>query len=85
MNPQELQDTVMKLKRDLEGLQAAYYQGNFLSSQDFSKYCRFNNRLKVPHYESAPSVGEVGEIIEVAGNLYICTATTPTWTLVGSQ
>lgn len=48
------------------------YRNNFSSSQDFNKFIRFNTRMKVPHYDSVPPVGEVGELIEVGGVLLIC-------------
>lgn len=87
MTPQEKQqyeDTVNALKRDIKSLQDSFYLNNFPSSQDFNKTCRFNSRLKVPHYSTAPSVDDVGEIIEVGGKLYISTAV-DTFTLCGSQ
>ena len=59
-----------------------------ISSQDFNKYSRFNTRLKVPKYSSDPTVGEVGDLIEVSGKLKICTVaslTAPTFTIVGTQ
>lgn len=81
---QNLTDQVNKLKRELESLTKTFFLNNFASSQDFNKTSRFNTRLKVPHYASAPSTKEVGEIIEVGGKLYISTAV-DTFTLVGSQ
>ena len=79
---------VAKLERDLFDLNQEVYQNNFNGSQDFNKYSRFNSRLKVPSYASNPTIGEVGEIIEVGGKLKICTVaslTAPTWTTVGTQ
>lgn len=85
MNPnQQLQDQIDLLRRDLDSLSKTYYLNNFGSHQDFNKSSSFNYRLKVPHYATAPSVNDVGEIIEVGGKLYISTAV-DTWTLVGSQ
>lgn len=86
--PDNLLARVEKLERDLFDLNAEIYQGNFNGLQDFSKFCRFNSRLKVPSYTSNPTVGEVGEIIEVGGKLRICTVsslTAPTWVTVGTQ
>ena len=87
MNPtQQLQDQVNKLQADLANLSAEFYKTNFSANQDFPKYCSFTSRLKVPHYASLPTTfGSIGDIIEVAGILYICTATTPTYTKVGLQ
>lgn len=84
MNPQVLQEQIDKLKTDLDALSSAFYRNNFYASQDFNKACRFNTSLKVPHYSSAPSTNEVGQIIEIGGKLYISTAVN-TFTLVGSQ
>lgn len=73
-----------KLRREFDELAQRYYQNNFLSRQDFNKYCSFNTTLKVPHYSATPSTKNVGEIIEVGGKLYISTAV-DTWTIVGTQ
>ena len=81
---QELRDQITGLKREIKALQDSFYLNNFPSSQDFNKACRFNSVLKVPHYSVAPSTDNVGEIIEVGGNLYISTAV-DVFTLVGSQ
>lgn len=83
-----LQEQVRRLEQDLKALNDEVYLNNFSSSQDFQKYSRFNTRLKVPHYASNPTVGEVGDVIEVSGKLLICTVaslTAPTWTVCGTQ
>ena len=72
------------LKQELEALSSEVYANNFVGSQDFNKYSRFNTRLKVPHYDITPSTCEVGEIIEVGGELQICSSAN-TWTVVGTQ
>lgn len=72
------------LRQEVESLKAELYKGNFSGSQDFNKYTRFNTRLKVPNYATAPAKCEVGEIIEVVGKLRICSAAN-TWTIVGVQ
>ncbi len=82
MNP--LQDQVNKLTSDLENLTKMFYLNNFSSHQDFNKSSAFNYRLKVPHYSTAPTSADVGEIIEVAGKLYICSSAN-TFSLVGTQ
>lgn len=81
MTPQEQIDI---LRKELDTLKQAFYLNNFYATQDFNKYSKFNTALKVPHYSSAPSVNDVGQIIEMGGKLYISTAV-DTWTLVGSQ
>lgn len=90
MDPQiqKLTQQLTDLQRRFESLASEYYATNFSSSQDFPKYSRFNTRLKVPHYASDPTVGDVGDIVEVGGKLKICTVasvTAPTWTIVGLQ
>ena len=73
-----------KLTEDLKALNDEVYANNFSSSQDFNKYSRFNTRLKVPHYDAIPTTCEIGEIIEVAGKLYVGSAIN-TFTIVGTQ
>jgi hypothetical protein len=87
---QELQEQITKLQSQLNDLSGAFYRNNFTSSQTFNKSIIFTDRLKVPHYTSAPSVGEIGDILEVGGKLYVCTtsgniASPAVFTLVGSQ
>lgn len=86
----ELQTQVTKLKSDFDNLSQIFYKNNFSNSQTFTKDAIFQTRLKVPHYSGAPAVGEVGDLIEVGGTLYICTtagdvATPATFTVVGTQ
>ena len=88
MNPeiQKLTASLETLQRDFEALNQEFHRNNFSANQDFTKYSNFTSRLKVPHYDALPTTfGEIGEIIESDGILYICTATTPTWTVVGAQ
>jgi hypothetical protein len=82
MNPinqlQDIQDTINTLKSRLTDLEASFYKNNFSSSQTFNKDCVFNSRLRVPVYDSLPTVGQVGDIVSVTdvrgdGQLYICT------------
>lgn len=87
---QELSEQVSKLRSELDNLSQNFFKNNFSSSQVFSKTSVFTDRLQVPHYASAPSVGVVGELIEVSGVLYICTtagtvASPATYTAVGTQ
>lgn len=89
MNPDKI--TIDNLVKRVEQLERGYfdlnqevYTNNFSARQDFNKYSNFTTRLKVPHYDSSPTTCEVGEIIEVGGELLICSAT-DTWTIVGVQ
>ena len=59
MNPNE---QILKVQQQLDALSQEYYRNNFSAQQDFSKFSRFNTRLKVPTYASAPSTCEVGEV-----------------------
>ncbi len=91
MNPQQLildlQDKVAKLEADLADLSGAFYKNNFTSSQSFNKDVVFNSRLRVPVFDSAPTIAEIGDLISVGGQLFICTTPSPStvFTLVGSQ
>lgn len=88
MNPketQEIKDSIVKLQSQLNDLSAQFFRNNFTSSQTFNKDSVFTSRLKVPHYSSAPTICEVGDLIEIGGKLYICTVANTTFTLVGSQ
>lgn len=78
-------EQLTKLRSDIDNLTQAFYKNNFSSSQTFTKDAIFQTRLKVPHYSSAPSVCEVGDLIEIGGKLYICTVANTTFELVGSQ
>jgi hypothetical protein len=83
MTPEEKTEMEV-LKQRFESLNAEFHLNNFEGSQDVNKYVRHNYRLKVPHYAVAPTTCEVGEVIEVAGDLQICSAT-DTWTVAGTQ
>jgi len=83
---ENLQEQITKLQSRLADLEGNFYKNNFTSSQAFNKDSVFNSRLRVPVYSSAPSVGEVGDLIAVAGKLYICTSIGPVvFSLVGTQ
>ena len=82
---QDLQNQIQKLQSDLSSLSSQFYKNNFSSSQTFNKSCVFQDRLKIPHYASAPAVSEIGDLIEVGGILYIGTAVSGTFTKVGLQ
>jgi len=68
----DLQEQINKLRKDLDDLVNEVYQNNFSAHQDYNKSVSFNTKLKIPHYDKVPLNGEVGEIIEVDGKLYIC-------------
>lgn len=89
MNPQKqidaLQEQITKFQNQVNDLSGAFYRNNFTSLQTFNKDSIFTSRLKVPHYTSAPTISEIGDLIEIGGKLYICTVANTTFTLVGSQ
>jgi uncharacterized 2Fe-2S/4Fe-4S cluster protein (DUF4445 family) len=74
MENQDIQTQINMLKASIDTLNQEVYRNNFSSHQDFNKFSNFTTRLKVPHYDSIPPVGEVGEIIEAGGALYICSS-----------
>lgn len=91
MNPnnetQVLKDMIAKLQSQVDDLSAQFYKNNFSSSQTFNKAVSFTDRLRVPVFDSAPSVGDVGDIFALAnGDLYVCIDASPvTFALVGTQ
>lgn len=76
-----IEEQILALRSDLQALNQEVYRNNFSSHQDFNKTSNFTTRLKVPHYDSLPPVGEVGEILEAGGALWICSSPN-TFTLV---
>lgn len=70
----DYQTQIDVLRADLDALNNEFYLNNFSSHQDFNKTSNFTTRLKIPHYDTVPIVGEVGEIIEVGGVLLICSS-----------
>lgn len=69
-----VEEQLQIIKSDLTALQQEVYRNNFSSHQDFNKFSNFTSRLKIPHYDSIPPVGEVGELIEAGGLLFICSS-----------
>lgn len=69
-----LEEQIAILRSDLQALNQEVYRNNFSSHQDFNKFSNFTTRLKIPHYDSVPPVGEVGELIEIGGALLICSS-----------
>jgi hypothetical protein len=71
---------------ELRNLIDEVYTNNFTSSQDFNKHSRFNSRIKVPTYGTAPAVCEVGELYvnSGTGKAYVCSSAN-TWSLIGTQ
>lgn len=80
-NDQTTEEQILALRNDLDALKQEVFRNNFSSHQDFNKFSNFTTRLKIPHYDSVPRVGETGELIEVGGALYICSSAN-TFTLV---
>lgn len=80
---QALTQQVASIQNQLDTLSAQFYKNNFTSHQDFTKGSNFTTKLKIPSYSSLPTC-EVGEIAQVGGVAYICSATN-TWTVIGSQ
>jgi len=76
-----LQEQLDALRSQVDALSTEIYRNNFSSHQDFQKFSNFATRLKIPHYDQLPPVGEVGEILELGGALYICSSAN-TFTLV---
>ncbi len=76
-----IEEQLQILRNDLINLQTEVFRNNFSSHQDFNKFSNFTTRLKIPHYDSIPPVGEVGELIEAGGALWICSSPN-TFTLV---
>lgn len=80
----DLKKRIDKLEKDLADLVSETYSNNFSALQDFNKFSRFNNRLKVPVYASDPATGEIGELICVGGKLKVCSSAN-TFTICGTQ
>lgn len=70
----DINEQLQIIRNDLANLTSEVYRNNFSSRQDFNKFVNFNTRLKIPHYDSVPPIGEVGELIEVGGTLLICSS-----------
>ena len=75
------EEKIAIMQTQIDSLTQEIYRNNFSSHQDFNKTSNFTTRLKVPHYDSLPPVGEVGEILEAGGALWICSSPN-TFTLV---
>lgn len=77
----DIQTQIDRLRQDLEALNAEYYANNFTESQDFNKYSRFNTKLKVPVFATAPTTCEPGQVYfnTSTSKFYVCTAAN-TWT-----
>jgi len=84
MTPEELQQEIVRLKKQVEAISVEVFKNNFSTRQDFNKASSFNTKLKIPHYTSVPGTCEVGEIIEYGGKALICSVAN-TWTIIGSQ
>lgn len=84
--PNNIQQQINALKAQIESLQVEYYRGNFDGLQDFNKFVRLNDRVKLPTYSSAPTTCEQGELYvnSGTGKVYVCTSAN-TWGLIGNQ
>jgi len=82
---EELRGQLQELRKQVDSLSQSFFKNNFSSSQSFTKDVTFQTRLRVPVYTSAPSICEVGDLICIAGVLYICTVANTTFTVVGTQ
>ncbi len=80
----DTQQQIDQLKKQLQDLSNEVYQNNFSARKDYIKYSNFITMLKVPSYSSLPATCEIGELVESAGKLRICSASN-TWTIVGTQ
>ena len=76
-----IEEKLQILQTQLDTLTKEVYRNNFSSHQDFNKFSNFATRIKIPHYDTLPPVGEVGELLELGGALYICSSAN-TFTLV---
>lgn len=79
----ELNEQLLKLRKDFDSLSQAYNKNNFSAYQDFQKASNFTTALTVPRYTTLPAC-QTGQICEKDGKLYICSATN-TWTVAGTQ
>ena len=87
---QEALAQIQRLRTDVDNLSAQFFKNNFSSSQTFSKDIICTASFQLPSYSNAPSVGVVGQLIEVSGIAYICTvagsvSSPATWTVIGTQ
>jgi len=79
MTPQELQQQIEQLQRNLTELNNEFFKTNFSAQQDFPKYSNFTTRLRVPVYTTKPVKCDVGEICSNGGKLWHC-STANNWT-----
>lgn len=80
------QSQLNMLRQELESLKAEFYKNNFMGGQDFNKFVRLNDRVKLPTLTSAPATCEIGEVYVngTTGKAYVCSAAN-TWSLIGAQ
>jgi hypothetical protein len=77
---EELQRQINILRQDLAKLNSEFYNGNFSSQQDFTKYSNFTTRLKIPVYTDKPTKCDIGEIVALTSGTYYACKATNTWT-----
>src|SRR3990167_9714967 len=72
---------IPKLKRRVTDLEEYIPddQTSTLSQQTFNKFADFRDALKIPNRSATPATCRVGQLVEVGGTFYACTAA-DTWT-----
>lgn len=73
---------IRKAKDDLEK-SLKLFSGRVVTTKNLE--ISGSGRLKLKNLSADPTTGTVGELVVVNGKLKICTAATPTWTVVGTQ
>ena len=79
-----------RLRLQMGELSALVSKNNFSSTQTFNKDSIFSSRLRVPVFTVAPTVAEIGDVMCLAAELYLCTTASTAgagavWTVVGTQ
>lgn len=78
----KLQKEIQQFKKDLKKTMKVFSNRIVISK---TLEITGSGKIKLRNLSSNPSSGSIGEIACVGGKLKICTATTPTWTIVGTQ
>jgi hypothetical protein len=81
----DLKTEIEILKGEVGRVRDELHRNSFSSKEFKLKQVIFNGGLVIRQRTATPSVGDIGELCVVGGKLYICTATTPTWVVVGTQ
>ena len=80
-----MQQQIDQLKKEIQSLKNEYYYNRFSGKEVKTKKTVFIGDIVIQQKSATPTSGEIGELCVVGGKLYICTATTPTWVIVGTQ